>query len=205
MRSRTLPRFSAVILAGGRSRRMGKDKAWMNWAGQPMVVRQLELVRPLGPVELFVSGRPEADYGGLGCPVLLDRFVDAGPLAGIERGLAVGSAPLLLVVAVDMPWLEEGFLRELLGRCTEERGVVPVWKGRVEPLVGVYPRNSHAWVVDLLEQGQRAVWRFVERCHQQGVVELWSVPFTAGRNLRNCNCPEDWAQARKAASRRMRA
>ena len=197
----TLPRFSAMVLAGGCSRRMGRDKAWVKWAGQPMVVRQLELLRLLGPVELFVSGRPEADYGGLGCPVLLDRFMGAGPLAGIERGLAAGSAPLLLVVAVDMPWLGEGFLRELLGRCTEERGVVPVWRGRVEPLIGIYPRRSHAWAVDLLEHGQCAVWRFVHRCHEQGAVELWSVPDAAGGNLRNCNCPEDWAQARKGVLR----
>ena len=76
--------FSAVILAGGQSRRMGRDKAWLPLDGQPLLARQIELVRELAPEELFISGRSDTDYTRLGCPVLTDEFTDAGPLAGLR-------------------------------------------------------------------------------------------------------------------------
>ncbi|MCL4790411.1 MAG: NTP transferase domain-containing protein [Verrucomicrobia bacterium] len=78
--------FSAVILAGGKSSRMGRDKAWLPLDGQPLLARQIELVRELTPKEIFISGLADTDYTSLGCPVLTDEFADAGPLAGIAAG-----------------------------------------------------------------------------------------------------------------------
>src|SRR5579862_376258 len=95
--------LSAVILAGGQSSRMGRDKARLEIGGWPLLARQIQLLRKVGVEEIFVSGRPDQDYAEFGCPVLSDRFAEAGPLAGIERALAEASLPWLLVVAVDMP------------------------------------------------------------------------------------------------------
>src|SRR5688572_9023694 len=97
--------FNAVILAGGQSRRMGRDKAWLEVEGQPLIRRQIKLAREIGATEVFISGRPDCDYSTLGCPGLTDQFSNAGPLAGIERALDTATAPLLLVLAVDLPRL----------------------------------------------------------------------------------------------------
>lgn len=182
-----------MILAGGRSARMGRDKAFLGRAGQPLLAHQLTKLRAAGAAEVFISGRPDADYATFDCPVLQDRFVDAGPLAGVERGLAAMTTPLLLVLAVDLPCVEVEFLLELLVRCESERGVVPVWQGRLEPLLAVYPRRAHPWAVAQLERGQPAVHRFAEQCQREGAVIFWPVPVDAGSNFRNCNAPEDWA------------
>jgi molybdopterin-guanine dinucleotide biosynthesis protein A len=76
-------RFSAVILAGGRSSRMQRDKALLPCQGTTLLARQVGVVRELAPVEIFISGRADADYGALGGQVLADRFTERGPLAGV--------------------------------------------------------------------------------------------------------------------------
>src|SRR5258705_13766374 len=93
--ARGLMNFSAVILAGGKSSRMGRDKAWLEAGGQSLLARQIGLVRELGAAEVFISGRADADYSEFGCRVLQDKFPDAGPLAGIERALDATTSPLL--------------------------------------------------------------------------------------------------------------
>lgn len=185
--------FSAVILAGGASTRMGRDKAMLSWQGRTLLERQLELVRSLRPQELFVSGRDGVDYRGLGCVVLRDRFADSGPLAGVERALAEASHPLVLVVAVDLPCLTREFLGRLLERCNVRTGVVPRWRGEWEPLVAVYPKRCHGLAMDLLVRCRPAARVFAERCHAEGAVRIWRVGPRDGACLRNCNRPEEWA------------
>src|SRR5687768_5891466 len=95
--------LSAVILAGGESRRMGQDKAWLNVDGVPLISRALAIVRELAIDEIFISGRSGQDYSTFGCPVLEDLRPDLGPLGGIERSLAASTASAVLVQAVDLP------------------------------------------------------------------------------------------------------
>src|SRR3972149_4484685 len=89
--SRLTMSFSAVILAGGQSSRMGRDKAWIEVAGQPMLAGALNLARNLGAREVFISGRAGADYSAFHCPVLFDLEPGLGPLGGIERALRVAT------------------------------------------------------------------------------------------------------------------
>ena len=95
--------FSAVILAGGESRRMGRDKAWVEVGGESLIARALVLVRELGLPEVFISGRAGTDYSSMRYPVLFDLEPGCGPLGGIERALQAANSPLLLVLAVDLP------------------------------------------------------------------------------------------------------
>ena len=103
--------FSAVILAGGKSSRMGCDKAFLEIGGQTLLARQIQLVHDAGAAEVFISGREGVDYSTSGCRVLTDKFPDAGPLAGIERALDTMTSPLLLVLAVDLPAMTAEFLQ----------------------------------------------------------------------------------------------
>ncbi|MGA4644425.1 molybdenum cofactor guanylyltransferase [Limisphaera sp. 4302-co] len=187
--------FSAVVLAGGSSSRMGCDKANLPWQGGTLLERQVTLVQSLRPAEVFVSVREGARYGGVKVPLLWDRFPDSGPLAGIERGLEAASTGLLLVVAVDLPALTVEFLDRLLGHCNERTGAVPVWQGQWEPLVAVYPKRCHALAVDLLVRCRPAARLFAERCWNEGAIRRWTVSEAEGVCLRNCNTPEEWRAA----------
>lgn len=187
-------KFSAVILAGGDSRRMGRDKAWIAVDGRSLLARQLELVTAAGAREVFISGRPEADYSSFGCPVLLDERRGGGPLGGIERALAAASHSMVLVIAVDLPFLEKGLVASLLGECTERAGAVPTCAGRVEPLVAFYPKACHPLARARLEQERFAAQDFAMECSRGNLVKL--VPIEAfRRDFTNWNRPQDMSPA----------
>ncbi len=183
--------FSAVILAGGKSSRMGCDKAFLEMGGQTLLARQIQLVRNAGAEEVFISGRADADYSLFGCRVLQDKFPDTGPLAGIERALDAISSPLLLVLAVDLPGMSADWLRQLAARCSENSGAVPRVKGNLEPLAAFYPKAALPLAVALLDENSCAVKHFAKRCAQARLVNFVDVAGDEARFFLNCNSPAD--------------
>ena len=182
--------FSAVILAGGKSSRMGRDKAWLEIDGQTLLARQIQLAREAGAVEVFISGRKDADYSEFGCRVLRDELA-AGPLAGIDRALNAASSPMLLVLAVDMPNVTAAFLKKLAADCTQSSGVIPFIKGRIEPLVAFYPKASHTLSATLLSDGFNAATNFAERCVENHFASFFESSECDTRFFTNWNAPLD--------------
>jgi molybdenum cofactor guanylyltransferase len=143
--------FSAVILAGGKSSRMGRDKAWLKVGGQTLLARQIEIAREIGAREILISGRPGVDYAEFDCRVVKDQWPDAGPLAGIAAALEATTATRLLVLAVDMPNMSAGCLQRLVASCTETTGAVPRVNGNIEPLAAVYPKAARVVIAELMD------------------------------------------------------
>jgi molybdopterin-guanine dinucleotide biosynthesis protein A len=184
-------RFSAVILAGGRSSRMQRDKAFLPCRGTTLLARQVALVRELAPAEIFISGRADADYGALGLPVLLDRFTDLGPLAGVELALGEAHSPLLLVLAVDLPDMTADFLRRLAARCHAGTGVVPRTRQGIEPLAAFYPTSMQPIAAAMLREERAAMTEFVRRGVEAGLVNEWACSPADEAWFQNWNGPED--------------
>ncbi len=178
--------LAAVILAGGESRRMGQDKAWLHFGGLPLIVRALATVRAAGIEEVFISSRIGIDYSALKCPVLFDRQAGCGPLGGIERALEAVAAPLLLVLAVDLPRMNAAFVRMLAGRADLSTGVVPKLRGQLEPLAAIYPKRCGPIARDCLRRGRRAARDFAIACLRERAVRT----FTVSRE--NATCFENW-------------
>lgn len=193
--------FSAVILAGGQSSRMGRDKAWLEIGGQPLLARQIHLARTVGASEVFISGRINEDYSQLGCPVLADNFPASGPLAGIESALRRCGDPLLLVLAVDMPMMNAELLRKIIAGSSGSIGVVPRVAGRVEPLAAVYPQVAARLATELLagapagtDFGAPGVGAFAARCRAEGWVKFFELPEEAATRFVSWNEPKDVAK-----------
>jgi len=184
-------RFSAVILAGGSSRRMRRDKALLPCEGTTLLARQVGLVRALAPAEILISARADADYGALGLAVLTDRFPDGGPLAGVEHALAAARSPLLLVLAVDLPGMTAGFLRGLASRCRPGAGVVPRTEQGLEPLAAFYPTALQPIAAAMLRDGRAAMTEFVRRGRESGLVDEWPCPPGDIPRFLNWNEPAD--------------
>ena len=184
-------KFSAVILAGGRSQRMGRDKAWLMQDGKSLIARQVELARTLGAEEVFISGRAGSDYDSLGCRVLHDRVADAGPLAGIESALAASATPLLLVLAVDMPQMNATPLQTLLVCCTQTRGAVPRFDNQTEPLAAVYPRSALEVAHELLDARRFSARNFAQRCVELDLAAFVDLAESHSACFANWNSPED--------------
>jgi len=147
------------VLVGGRSRRMGFDKASLTLEGRPLAVRVASAVnRVCGSVTLV--GDPEK-YRTLGLRVVPDKFPGAGPLAGIEAALRLTTSEWNLIAACDMPALNTSVFEELFRTAVTEEGAdcaLPQYPdGRVEPLSAVYHRRCHPVIRAALEADIRKI------------------------------------------------
>lgn len=183
--------FTAVILAGGESRRMGRDKAFLEFGGQSLLAHQLETVAALRPAEILVSGRPDTDYSHLGYPVVLDAQPGCGPLGGLDRALARAQSDLVLVLAVDLPRMTAAFLGKLLDLSNPRSGVVPETSRGLEPLAAFYPKRAHGLAADCLQTGRRAAADFATCCAQAGLVRIWGCLPEEESMFANWNSPAD--------------
>lgn len=179
--------FSALILAGGQSRRMGRDKAFLEVDGLPLLARQIDLARRAGAVTVFISGRPDRDYGRFGVPVLHDRVANAGPLAGIAQGLAAATTPFLLVLAVDLPRMTPDFIGRMAEACTSGTGVVPQLLDQLEPAAAIYPKEARAIAETCLASGAYALRALVEALEAQGAMRRLRVDPQYADELFNWN------------------
>lgn len=181
-----------VILAGGASRRMGRDKATLPYGGGTLLQYQIDRYRALGPVAVSVA-RAGA-YPFTGALELVDRYPDAGPLNGLLSGFSTGAAELLLT-AVDLPGGDLALARrlaELRGGadlCMLRRGE----KG-LEPLFAVYGRSCAAAAEACLRAGELAMTALLARCSVRYVLPEELPEFDLDRCLRNVNTPEDYAR-----------
>jgi molybdopterin-guanine dinucleotide biosynthesis protein A len=142
--------LSAVLLAGGESRRMGKDKATLLFRGKPLWQIQLNLLRKLEPAEIFISARTDPVWR----PPEIKFVQDDAPSRGALSGLAVAFARMrtkhLLALPVDMPFMTEKYLRFLCDEIGPARGVLPMIGDRAEPLAAIYPAEGHRDVIAAL-------------------------------------------------------
>jgi molybdopterin-guanine dinucleotide biosynthesis protein A len=134
--------FSAVLLAGGESRRMGTDKATFLFRGKPLWQIQLETLRKLRPKEIFVSARIDPPWRREDVLFVADVPPSRGPLSGVAASLVKIHTAHLLALAIDMPFMSENYLRSICDAVGPSQGVVAKIDNRAEPLAAVYPREA---------------------------------------------------------------
>lgn len=164
--------FSAALLAGGRSSRMGRDKAFVDWQGRPLWRVQLEKLLALQPAQLFLAAREEQNFAAELSMARLDPAVtlvndppgeDCGPIGAVERCLQ-RATDSLLVLAVDMPLMTADFLREsLLSQTADGRGVVARNGDAFEPLAAVYSPSALPFFEEAIAQQSFALQPLVRR------------------------------------------
>ena len=136
--------ITAVLLAGGESRRMGKDKATVLFRGKPLWQIQLKLLGKLEPASIFVSARTDPRWRPADVQFVSDDRPSRGPLSGIAASLEQMRSAYLLALAIDMPFMSENYLRYLYDHIELGTGVVPTIDNRAEPLAAIYPRKADA-------------------------------------------------------------
>ena len=196
--------LTGVVLAGGRSLRMGRDKAWLESDAQPLLLRQIGLLEQAGLKSIAVAAgpenRPPLPATPAGIPLLRDRFPDSGPLAGVEAGLGWAHAcspnGWTLLVAVDLPELSVEWLRRLLVQIAPGTGCVPSHQGRLEPLAAIYPNQAWAIAREQLEMQKASVQEFCRRGLESGWMNRWEQNAQDQRALLNWNTPSDWPGGR---------
>jgi molybdopterin-guanine dinucleotide biosynthesis protein A len=184
------------VVAGGRSLRMGRDKALLPWAGSTLLDDAVARVRLACPDVRILCG-PVPRYADRGVPLVTDRIDGAGPLAGLEAALvAAGDWPVLLL-GVDLPFVTAATLAFLLGELEGADAVVPAPEQMPQPLCAAYAPSCLPAVQARLAAGERRMTSFWP---DVDVRRLPSSDFKAlgdPRDLfRNLNTPEDLHRAR---------
>lgn len=186
---------TVAILAGGRSRRMGRPKAWLDVQGRPLLTRVLASVRELSQDILLIANQPEL-YTAFDLPCLPDLIPDSGPLGGLYTALKAARQPWTLVVACDMPWLNPALLAALieLALSSAEEAVVPRWDERPEPLHAVYHRRCLPALTAKIKAGDLKIAGLLNELSVRYVEPAEIRRYDAdGRSFTNLNTPDDWA------------
>jgi molybdenum cofactor guanylyltransferase len=190
------PPLSAFVLAGGKSIRMGRDKAFVVLQGRKLLERALQLARSVtGTVSIV--GDP-AKFAGF-APVVQDIFPGCGPLGGIHAALCGSETDLNLILAVDVPFVSAALLRYLVRRAVESPtalATVPRTGQQWQPLCAIYRRKFQ----DAVEQSLRARRYRIDalfdekRTHVVTGEDLLAAGFSADL-FTNVNTPQDLAAA----------
>ncbi len=199
----SMPRVSGVILAGGKSRRMGgSPKALLPFGGRPLIEHIAETLQSSLSDCLVVTNTPDL-YARLGLPMVGDVFPEGGSLGGIYSGLRAAPGDAALCVACDMPFLSAPLVAYLAGRAAEADVVIPDAAGELQPLHAVYGKACLPAMERRLRAGQLKVVGFFDEVSVVRVpaatVERFADPSVAFMNL---NTPEDLALARALWDRR---
>lgn len=146
--------MAAIILAGGKSARMGRDKALMSWGDKSLLEHMVTIVREVS--ERIIISADEADkYSIEGTDMVVsDEYPGTGPLGGILTGLNCVESGYHIVVACDLPFLRPEMLRLLLELAGGHDACVPSVKGRLEPLCGVYHRECRSTFREVISRGK---------------------------------------------------
>ena len=197
---------AGFVLAGGRSSRMGCDKAVLEVGGTPLVVRAVRILQSL--IETVTVIGPPGIYRELHLSAAADEYPNTGPLGGIATALAHASQPWSLIIACDMPYLSAAWLEYLVGRAVasasdvvlpeSDYGGVPL----PEPLCALYHKRAAAAVRAALERGVRKVMDGLAGLQIERVPPEESKAFdTEGLLFQNLNSMEDYENARARLER----
>jgi len=184
------PDATAVILAGGESRRMGTDKSLCDVGGRPLIAHVAAQLAYF-PERLIGASDP-AKYAFLGLPVVPDRAPGHGPLMGILSCVERAAHDRCFVTACDIPRLDPTFVLGLIDQAADVDVVMPrLPDGRTEPLLAVYRRSIVPAATELLAAGPRRIVALLDR------VRVRHVPFGPPAWYRNLNSPDDLAAWRR--------
>lgn len=151
-----MEQLTAFVLAGGKSTRMGEDKAFLQLKGRTLLDRALDTVRALTPEIIIVGERSKFSRFGT---VVEDVFRDRGPLGGIHAALTASATDLNLILALDMPFVERSFLKYLAreASATDALVTVPRTESGWQPLCAVYRKAFGHLAENSLIQGRNKI------------------------------------------------
>lgn len=143
--------IDGYILAGGKSSRMGTDKGLLSFHGEPLVSGIIKQISPAVQEVFIVSNN--AEYNKFGCDVIPDMIHDIGPAGGIHAALLHTDKPQVFVLSCDMPFVTPEAIKYIIQQSTHPQITLPLHKGKIQPLFGVYSKNCLLKWRQIIEEG----------------------------------------------------
>jgi molybdenum cofactor guanylyltransferase len=172
---------TAIVLAGGHSRRMGTDKSMLPIDGQPMIEHICQQLRGTF-AQVLISANDTEKFSFLGLQVIPDRRPDQGPLMAVASALEASQTELNLIIGCDIPQIRLPVARRMLAEGEEADIVIPVTEdGKEQPLFAVYRRSIHRHMNAALESGARRLADVYSLCRVRRI-ELGDAGWFANLN-----------------------
>ena len=191
--------FSLAIIAGGKSRRMGRDKAFLDLGGKTLIERVITASADLGQSQtLLITNKPD-EYRHLGLEMYTDILPDKGSLGGIYTALTQAAHPAVLVLACDMPFIKTELLRFMIAQLDEATDiVVPRVEGYPQGMHAIYRKTCLPPIREQLQANRLKIIRFYSKMRVRYLDEADYAPYDAeGRSFTNLNTPAEFEQARE--------
>jgi molybdopterin-guanine dinucleotide biosynthesis protein A len=193
--------ITGVILAGGKSNRMGQNKALMSLGGKRLVDRVVEVMRSVFDDLLMVTNTPGV-YADLDLPMVRDVWPEKGSLGGVYSAIYHVATSYCLVVACDMPFLQAAVLRYLITQINDYDVVVPDVLGELQTLHAIYSKACLQPIERRLEMHRLRIIGFFPDVRVRTVTASELEPYDpALLAFQNLNTPEEF----QAAEQRLRA
>lgn len=187
--------LSGIILAGGRSTRMGTPKALLPFGGEPLVARLVARIRPLFD-EVIVAASPGQELPPLDARVVLDDVAHEGPVGGMLYALRAAGGEYGFVTSCDAAFLRPELVSHLVAQRAGWDIVAPRWGGRLQPLVAVYSKAVIPLLEAQLAAGRLRLGDLLDSARTRTVDEEEIRRFDPeGASFFNMNTPEDYEEA----------
>ncbi|GAV22683.1 molybdenum cofactor guanylyltransferase [Carboxydothermus pertinax] len=188
--------LTVAILAGGKSSRMGRNKALLPLESKTIIEHLITNFQPIASELFIVANTSEYDF--LGLPVYNDRYPAQGPLAGIETALRVATNEKVFITACDLPLLPAGIPGHLAVNTGDFDVTVLAFKGKIEPLIGIYRKSIYPVVDQHLALKKNKIIEFYPQVKVK-VINFEDLPANLQKEeyLLNVNTPADYEKLLK--------
>lgn len=180
--------LTAAILAGGKSSRMGENKALLSFRGHPMISAVADAARPVA-AELFVVADEGPPYLALGLKTVADVHKGRGPLGGLHAALTASRTEATLLLACDIPLVSTSLLRYLAAFSSDAPARVAEIDGRIHPLCAVYDKRCLPVIEQLIADDRLAMAVLLDAVSAQRVTITPDLSFYRPNLLTNINTP----------------
>jgi molybdopterin-guanine dinucleotide biosynthesis protein A len=187
---------TGILLAGGKSRRMGRDKARLEVGGEMLFARPLALLQRYFPKVLIAGDRP--DLARPDVPAVADLYPGSA-LGGLYTGLVSAQTDWIFVAPCDMPFPDGRLVELLLSQRDGVDAVVPRTPMGYEPVFAVYHRNCLPCMAEMLRSGQHRIYDFYQRIAIR-YLDWQQMPAGWERSLLNLNTPEQLRRLEEEAT-----
>jgi molybdenum cofactor guanylyltransferase len=181
--------LTGLIVAGGRSSRMGAQKGLVLFGGKPLITYSVELLIQICSNVIISANSSAFDF--LKMPVIADSTSGGGPMTGIYSGLMAASTEYVLVLSCDMPLINLGLLEYLIASSDDAKAAVAFHKGFPEPLCGIYHRELIAELKSHIAEEKFKLISFLEKINARFISINESLPFYNPDLFLNMNTPGD--------------
>lgn len=183
---------TGIILAGGKNKRMGENKAFLEINGERLIDRTLAIFRKIFHDIIIVTNDPLSYIEFTDAAIVTDIYKEKGPLGGIYTGLFYSRNDYAFVCPCDMPFLNKDFIEYLVGKNGKYDVIVPEFSEGYQPLHAVYSRNCLPSIKRLLLMDKLKITGFYRDMRVLMIPPAQITPFdNDGRLFRNLNTPQD--------------